>query len=169
VSAPLTRALSGIVCERLAKEPSNAGEQLLRRGLIRDYSGVHDTLSAVRGHVDVVSAARRYYTGTLQFDCAFEDHVEDNPPNRIVRAAAVHAAAAPLPDSVRRRARRLVARFDNVGPLRPLDWRWVPHRRTAYYIVPVTLGRQVLRSIGRDVAVGGEVVWTFPHSHSRAY
>jgi 5-methylcytosine-specific restriction enzyme subunit McrC len=138
-----------------------AGERLLRSGLLRDYSEVRDTLSVVRGQVEVVSAVRRYYAGTLQFDCAFEDHVENNPPNRILRAAAVHAAAAPLPESVRRRALRLVARFDNVGPLNDADWQWRPDRRSAYYRVPVTLAKHVLRSVGRDLAVGSELVWTF--------
>lgn len=139
----------------------DAAEDLLRRGLIRDYAGIHETLSTIRGQIDVKAAARRYYTGTLLFDCSFEDHVEDTSPNRLIRAAAAYAAAGPLPDAVRRRARRLLARFDHVGELDAHDSRWQPDRRSAHYRTAVTLARHVLQARGRSLSVGGELVWTF--------
>jgi 5-methylcytosine-specific restriction enzyme subunit McrC len=139
----------------------DAAEHLVRRGLIRDYADVRDTLPTIRGRVDVVSAGRRFYTGTLLFDCAFEDHVEDNPPNRLVLAAAMHAVKSPLPEAVRQRARRLVTCFDDVGPPTPQDDRWHPDRQTAHYRTPVTLARQVMRAAGRSLSSGTDIVWSF--------
>jgi hypothetical protein len=139
----------------------DAAEQLLRRGLIRDYAAVRETLGTIRGHVDVQSAAHRYYSGALLFDCSFDDHVEDNAPNRLMKAAAAYIAASPLPDSIRRRARRILVRLDAVGDLSDFDKRWMPDRRTEYYRIPITLARHVLRTMGRSLSSGADIVWTF--------
>ena len=139
----------------------DAAEQLMRRGLIRDYADMRDTLPTIRGQVSVLSAARRVLHRNPVFDCAFEDHVEDNPPNRLVRAAAAHVAAAPLPEPVRQRARRLLVRFNAVSSPSVLDERWQVDRRTAHYRVPITLAHHVLRSVGRSLATGTDLAWTF--------
>ena len=139
-----------------------AAEQLLRAGLLRDYAETRDTLRVVRGRIDATNAARRYYSGTLLFDCQFEDHVEDTPPNRILRAATAHAARAPrVHESLRQRARRLLTRFEAVGALREYDLRWHPSRREAFYVPPLMLARHVLRSTGRSLMGRGELMWTF--------
>ena len=53
--------------ELIARGFVAAGERLLRRGLINDYSLRRDFLSAKRGRLDPVRTARAYYAGRIGF------------------------------------------------------------------------------------------------------
>lgn len=140
----------------------DAVETLLRRDLVSDYAQHRDDLEFLRGRVDVVATARRYYAGRLDLPCEYEEISVDTPLNRLLRAAAQVIAAAPeLPFEPRRRARRALARLDDAGPLEPSDVSAQTDRRTAHYRDSIMLARNIITKDHRHLAHGKKIAWTF--------
>lgn len=140
----------------------NAVETLLRRDLVSDYTEHRDDLEFLRGRIDVVATAQRYYAGRLDLPCEYEEISVDTPLNRLLRAAAQVVAAAPdLPFEPRRRARRALARLEDVGPLQPTDVWTQTDRRTAHYRDSITLARHIITKDHRHLAHGQKLAWTF--------
>jgi len=137
-------------------------EKVIRRDLVRDYQPAVDDLPSVRGKIDALTTARHFYSGRLQVGCAFEEFAHDSPLNRAIRAAArVISASASLSKSVRRRARGIVARMEDIGEFDASD-RWPTlDRRTAHYRDALILAGHVLRTEARDLRSGEVEAWTF--------
>ena len=88
----------------------------------------------MRGTVQAMETANAYYQGRVSFSCLFDEFGLDSPMNRVLRAAAATVASAPiLKPELRRRARRALSRFMDVGDLRPGDIHHLPERRSAHY------------------------------------
>jgi hypothetical protein len=137
-------------------------EALLRKGLLSDYELENDYLAAVRGSIRVGETALAYYQGSALLSCDFDEFGLDTPLHRILRAASQAVAQATFLDpSVRRRARRALARLGDVGELRRSDLRTALDRRTARYQAPLALARHVLAATGRTFAAGPHNAQTF--------
>ena len=137
-------------------------ERVLRRGLLSDYHETSDLLTSARGSIRPVETATAYYSGNLALACDYEEFGLDSPLNRVLRAAAERiVAVAAIDKDIRRRARRVLARFDDVGPLRQSDLRAVVDRRSGFYRDAVALAHQVLQATGRAVSAGSHLGWTF--------
>lgn len=139
-----------------------AAEQLLRRDLIRDYQYITDNLSLIRGRVDLVAAANAVYEGVLEFSCEFDEFSIDTPLNRLLKAAAGAVAGSELLGwPTRRRALVLMARMEEVGPLRAGDQQVQLERRTGHYRDAAQLAVHVLFNQGRLFSHGDTIAWTF--------
>jgi 5-methylcytosine-specific restriction endonuclease McrBC regulatory subunit McrC len=137
-------------------------ERLLRQGLIADYEEQHEDLPYARGTIHGIETANAYYQGRVSFSCLFDKFGLDSPMNRVLRAAAATVASAPiLKPELRRRARRALSRFTDVGELRTGDIHHAPERRSAHYALSLQLARHVLAATGRTIAPGSTPVWTF--------
>jgi 5-methylcytosine-specific restriction enzyme subunit McrC len=137
-------------------------ERLLRQELMRDYDELADQLPAIRGRLELLPTASLYYAGRLAVACEFDEFAFDTPLNRILKAAAASVAGSRLLEAgLRQRAIRILARLDDVGPMRPSDLAATVDRRTGHYRDSVLLARQVLHAIGRQVRAGTDAAWTF--------
>jgi hypothetical protein len=160
--APVHAAVSPSLWELVARAFVEAAERLLRVGLIRDYRELADTLDAASGRIEVLGTTGHYYAGRLALDCVFDDFSFDTPLNRVVLAAVREVAeSALLPGPLRLRAVRLLAWLDGVGDLQPLDVTAEVDRRTHHYDPPLRLARHILRHVGRHLAAGPDVAWSF--------
>lgn len=137
-------------------------ERLLRHGLVADYEEQHEDLPYVRGTVDVIETTSAYYQGRMSFSCLFDKFGLDSPMNRVLRAAAAAVISTPmLNPGLRRRARRALSRFMDVGELRSSDVHHRPERRSAHYAMSLQLARHVLSATGRTIGPGSTPAWTF--------
>jgi hypothetical protein len=160
--APVHAAVSPSLWELVARAFVESTEHLLRLGLIRDYREVADTLDAASGRIEVLGTTRHYYAARLALDCVFDDFSFDTPLNRVVLAAIREVAESPiLPASLRLRSVRLLAWLDGVGALQPLDMTVEVDRRTRHYDGPLRLARHIIRHVGRHLAAGPNVAWSF--------
>jgi hypothetical protein len=160
--APVHAAVSSSLWELVARAFVEAAEDLLRLGLIRDYREMSDTLDAASGRIDVLGTTRHFYAARLALDCVFDDFSFDTPLNRVVLAAIREVAESPLlPSSLRLRSVRFLAWLDGVGDLQPLDMTVEVDRRTRHYDGPLRLARHILRHVGRHLATGPNVAWSF--------
>ncbi len=160
--APVHAAVSPSLWELVARAFVEATEHLLRLGLIRDYREVSETLDGASGRIDVLGTTRHYYAARLVLDCVFDDFSFDTPLNRVVLAAIREVAESPLlPAPLRLRSVRILAWLDGVGDLQPSDITVEVDRRTRHYDAPLRLARHILRHVGRHLATGPNVAWSF--------
>jgi 5-methylcytosine-specific restriction enzyme subunit McrC len=139
-----------------------ATEALLRRDLVYDYEDVADELRIIRGRVEPLSVVRSVYAGTLEFRCEFDEFTPDTALNRLLKSAAREVVSSEVLDaSLRRRARLIVNRMEDVSDVRPLDFWAVIDRRTGHYADAIALARHVLLGRGRVLDHGEAVAWTF--------
>jgi 5-methylcytosine-specific restriction enzyme subunit McrC len=163
VAPTVTSAAEGDhLWELLCRWLLDAVERVLRRDLIRGYFAFRGTLPAARGQIDAIATAHQYYGGNLGLTCVYEEFGADTELNRVLKAAAqavtVSIDASPL---TRRRAARITARMEDVGPLRTNDLRTRPDRRTAHYEDALLLARAILMNVRRTLEHGSQTAWTF--------
>ena len=132
-------------------------EEALRRGLLSEYSEHRDDLHHVRGTIQVLDTARRYYAGNLAVACEFDDLGLDSALNRVLKAAAaIVSAATILSLPLRRRARRALMRLDGIGALQVSDVVATLDRRTAEHRDVFLLARHVLSNTGTSIDRGDQ-------------
>ena len=83
-SEPFICALARLYCRRLL--------DAARRGLRQEYVLYSDLLPHVRGKIDWPAQARSQPKQRLEFNCIFDEHSEDTPLNRALKAALLRAA-----------------------------------------------------------------------------
>lgn len=154
-----SEALGGF-WEVLAHSYLWAAERLIRWDLSRDYIELQDELNFARGKIIAAPTSRNLLRGRMAFALQFDEFSVDTPLNRVVRAAAWAVAKHPLLDErLRRRARRVRARMDEVGELQPGDLRLATlDRRVAHYRDALTLAQLILQDADlswRQADVGG--------------
>src|SRR5262249_52260639 len=126
-----------------------ATERLLRRELARGYTEFVDELDAVRGRVLPIETTLRVYQGCAVAICEYEEFTDDIPVNRVVKAAAEIVASSPVvPFQLRRRAKAILARFGDVGLLRPHDLNTSLDRLTQRYSSSIAFAKQLLGESG---------------------
>ncbi|HKH98306.1 MAG TPA: hypothetical protein VJ999_04295 [Candidatus Sulfotelmatobacter sp.] len=130
-------------------------EQLLRDDLIKDYRGAIQEVPQARGHVDVFATTQSFLNGRLGIVCEYDEFDADNALNRVLKAALSKTQRMHgLDTAVRDRAARAVLRFDDVGPLRPVDLRVWVDRHASRYSDSVALAKHLLWGTARSIEVG---------------
>jgi 5-methylcytosine-specific restriction enzyme subunit McrC len=140
----------------------DASEELLRRGLCRDYESTTRDLSFARGRIHILSTTRSILAGRPLLRCSFDDFSEDTSLNRVLKAAARNVLASPgLPANLRRRGRCVYQRLDGAGEVRSSDLNTVPDARSRHYWDAHRLALVILTSGGVVPARGTQPAWTF--------
>jgi len=138
---------------------------LLRGGLLRDYNPRQGELAMVRGSIMVVPTTRNLLSGKLRVECRYEEFEEDTPLNRVLlEAMRLVAIDVHLSETLRRQARRGMARFDHVGAYRRSDLGALGatlERRAARYAAPVQLAGLILKNAALTPDSGGVLGRTF--------
>ncbi|GAB92443.1 5-methylcytosine-specific restriction endonuclease system specificity protein McrC [Gordonia rhizosphera] len=110
-----------------------ATERRLQRSLGRQYRSRSDTLTRVRGQIDVLTTESRLLLAQGRVACRFDELSVDNLRNRVLRTALVLAARHVADVTLERRARGLADILDQYG----VSPRLVTQREAAQ----LTLGR----------------------------
>lgn len=133
-------------------------ESLLRRGLRKEYSERTDSLDEIRGTVLAHETLLNLLQGRIAAECVFDDFSEDGPLNRVLRAAAERTArASHLTSELRKRARQVVFRLEEVGSLRQSDLRVETDRMSSSYAPALRLAKLILASAALTTSAGGHV------------
>lgn len=143
----------------------------LKADLHRDYEERREEIDYVRGRLDVRRTSVNLARGILRFPSTFEDHTEDNPVNRTLRAAAQLVGRSltlfgTTGDTNPRgltalRAWELLYRMGSVGELRPGDLDVAPPPLAVHQSRALELAKHVLSGVGRTLRVGDVEVSCF--------
>ncbi len=90
----------------------------MARGFVRGYQHRRETLSTLRGRIDVAGQIRARQGRPFPLECSFEEYTEDVEPNRIVKAALRRLLRTPgLDGGVVRGLRFRYRDFDGVASI----------------------------------------------------
>ena len=130
-------------------------EAILRDGLIRGYSPIHDEVLAIKGRINVRDATRKLYTGKLNLECQFDEFSANTALNRVLKQCLTFVASNPaLTKSLSSRAKRALKHFDGVGNMVYSDLRAKTNRNSKHYADAIEFASNVLEQSGRDLATG---------------
>lgn len=90
-------------------------QQRLRRNLSRGYQARHAVLSRVRGRIDVLATVSGQLLEQGRVSCRFEEHTNDTPRNRLVRAALDHLAQRVNKPEVVHECKAISQQLDRMG------------------------------------------------------
>jgi 5-methylcytosine-specific restriction enzyme subunit McrC len=139
-----------------------AAEKLLRGELTKGYSEIDDILEVVRGRMHIVETAQAFYRGSRTIFCEFDDFNADIAINRVLRGAAEIVASAPLYDAaLRRRAKAILSRMEDVGYLQHNDLRCQIDRLVYRYRDAIAFAKYILTSCGVQISHGLKHGWAF--------
>lgn len=151
----------------------SAIDRLLHSDLLHDYRDVLGETDSMRGSIDAVSMAQAYYSGSIKFTARYDEFDADTPLNRVLKAGAQAILRnGNFQLGLRRRSRRVLSRFDQVGSLRDQDLRVSTDRLTASYADALMLSKVLISGEGRSISPGARRGWSFliptPHSVEQA-
>lgn len=125
-----------------------------RQGLVRGYQAQHETLTTLRGRIDIAGQIRTRQSRPFPLECAFEEYTEDIELNRVVKAALRSLLRVPrLSLDIVRRLRFRYRIFDEVesiaygpGSVPDIDFtRLNEHWRPAAELARLILNQESLR------------------------
>ncbi len=97
----------------------------LKRGLGREYIDRTDTLSSLRGKIEVTESAKTRSVLRRQMVCSYDEFSVDTRMNRILKATMVLLMRSDIDKTRKKELKRLLAYFGEVGDidLPTVDWR----------------------------------------------
>ena len=137
-------------------------ETILRDGLVRDYKETRAPLQSIKGRVHLTSTFLNVARGNLAIDSTYEEYSVDTPLNRVLKNALEFIARNPaISDLLRKRAKRNLLQFSNVGRLRTADTKAVPRRNSIHYSDALHFANQVVMKRGLELGVGSSKAKSF--------
>lgn len=129
----------------------------LHRGLVRRYEAREENLSVLRGRILIGEQIRRNQAVPERFYCGFEEFTEDNPLNRILKAALRLLLAFSRNMDNQRSLGELLLAFEGIADVdrRSLPWDEIRiDRLNARYLPCLNLASLFLRQTPPDVTAG---------------
>lgn len=96
----------------------------LKRGLGREYVDRTDTLSILRGKIEVTESVKTRSVLRRQMVCSYDEFSVDTRMNRILKATMALLARSDMAKARKKELRRLLVYFGDVGDvdLATVDW-----------------------------------------------
>ncbi|GHU56662.1 5-methylcytosine-specific restriction system specificity protein McrC [Clostridia bacterium] len=97
----------------------------IKRGIHRDYAAHTETLSGVRGKINLTDSINGMSHISRQLVCEYDEFTEDTFPNRVIKAAImVLLRHGDISTERRRGLKRLMAYLSEVAEIRPIEIRF---------------------------------------------
>jgi 5-methylcytosine-specific restriction enzyme subunit McrC len=97
----------------------------IKRGIHRDYTSHSETLSGVRGKINLTDSINGMTHISRQLVCEYDEFTEDTFPNRVIKAAiTVLQRHGDISIERRRGLKRLMAYLSGVTDVRPIEIRF---------------------------------------------
>lgn len=108
---------------------------LLKSGLGRDYQAQYETLSMLRGKVDVSQSLKSGALLRRQLVCEFDEFTVDTPMNQILKATIVALIRSNVSKGTKKKLRKLLVYLAEVSDisLHTVNWQMRFHRNNRTY------------------------------------
>lgn len=96
-------------------------EVQLRQGLLRDYRDIDDTLSLVRGRINMTRQLRENLLKPQLLACKFNELIDDIPVNRLLHSALLRISGLTNSPVLLQKIHNMRIRFSDIGILHKSD------------------------------------------------
>ena len=96
----------------------------LKRGLGREYISETDTISAIRGKIEITESIKNQSMIRSQMVCTYDEFSVDSPLNQIIKSTVMLLLKGDISKSRKKELRKLMVYFDDVSvvDVRSINW-----------------------------------------------
>ena len=145
----------------------------LKRGINKAYIDVNETLSVVRGKIDVTGSLQTMRNSNAQLVCSYDEFCENSYLNRILKTTVMVLLRANMSNARKHELRKLMMYFDNVDILdiRTIDWRIQYNRNNNSYHLLLSICNLVIKGLLHTQSDGSQKLMDFldERSESKLY
>ena len=157
------------ISDLMAEILTNSTSFLLKRGLYREYVTSHQSLSTLRGKLDVVRSARNLAIGQQLLECEVDNLSENNIFNQIIKTGLtllVHDedVAKPRKNAIK----QIMPFFDTIDTLTPsaIHWTTIHYQRSnQLYELPIQICAYIINRSLIDPNKEKQKLMTFSEEH----
>ena len=121
----------------------------LKRGLGREYISETDTISAIRGKIEITESIKNQSMIRSQMVCTYDDFSVDSPLNRIIKSTVMLLLKADITPQRKKELRKLMVYFSEVSivDVHSINWSVKYNRNNQTYRLLITICQLVVKGL----------------------
>lgn len=121
----------------------------LKRGLGREYISETDTISAIRGKIEITESIKNQSMIRSQMVCTYDEFSVNSPLNQIIKSTVMLLLKADISKARKKELRKLMVYFDDVSvvDVRSINWSINYNRNNQTYRLLITVCYLVVKGL----------------------
>lgn len=135
----------------------------LKRGLGREYISETDTISAIRGKIEITESIKNQSMIRSQMVCTYDEFSVDSPLNQIIKSTVMLLLKADISKARKKELRKLMVYFDDVSvvDVRSINWAINYNRNNQTYRLLITVCYLVVKGLLQSKSDGSVKMMDF--------
>ena len=135
----------------------------LKRGLGREYISETDTISAIRGKIEITESIKNQSMIRSQMVCTYDEFSVDSPLNQIIKSTVILLLKADISKVRKKELRKLMVYFDDVSvvDVRSINWAINYNRNNQTYRLLITICYLVVKGLLQSKSDGSVKMMDF--------
>ena len=135
----------------------------LKRGLGREYISETDTISAIRGKIEITESIKNQSMIRSQMVCTYDEFSVNSPLNQIIKSTVMLLLKADIAKSRKKELRKLMVYFDDVSTMdvRSINWAINYNRNNQTYRLLITICYLVVKGLLQSKSDGSVKMMDF--------
>ena len=135
----------------------------LKRGLGREYISETDTISAIRGKIEITESIQNQSMIRSQMVCTYDEFSVNSPLNQIIKSTAMLLLKADISKVRKKELRKLMVYFDDVSmvDVRSINWSINYNRNNQTYRLLTTICYLVVKGLLQSKSDGSVKMMDF--------
>ena len=135
----------------------------LKRGLGREYISETDTISAIRGKIEITESIKNQSMIRSQMVCTYDEFSVNSPLNQIIKSTVMLLLKADISKPRKKELRKLLVYFDDVSvvDVRSINWSINYNRNNQTYRLLITICYLVVNGLLQSKSDGSVKMMDF--------
>lgn len=135
----------------------------LKRGLGREYISETDTISAIRGKIEITESIKNQSMIRSQMVCTYDEFSLNSPLNQIIKSTVMLLLKADISKSRKKELRKLMVYFDDVDvvDVRSINWSINYNRNNQTYRLLISICYLVVKGLLQSKSDGSVKMMDF--------
>ena len=135
----------------------------LKRGLGREYISETDTISAIRGKIEITESIKNQSMIRSQMVCTYDEFSINSPLNQIIKSTVVLLLKSDISKARKKELRKLMVYFDDVSvvDVRSINWSINYNRSNQTYRLLITVCYLVVKGLLQSESDGSVKMMDF--------
>ena len=135
----------------------------LKRGLGREYISETDTISAIRGKIEITESIKNQSMIRSQMVCTYDEFSVNSPLNQIIKSTVMLLLKADISKVRKKELRKLMVYFDDVSvvDVRSINWSINYNRNNQTYRLLITVCYLVVKGLLQSKSDGSVKMMDF--------
>lgn len=135
----------------------------LKRGIGREYISETDTISAIRGKIEITESIKNQSMIRSQMVCTYDEFSVNSPLNQIIKSTVMLLLKADISKARKKELRKLMVYFDDVSVIdvRSINWSINYNRNNQTYRLLITVCYLVVKGLLQSKSDGSVKMMDF--------